>query len=89
VIRVQESEGGELSRDVIIGSSPPGASRKSFSTIRTAAVALVAAIVGGTVVALTIDRTPAAPVGARAQPGAATIAPRAGGGPASARWAAR
>lgn len=70
-----KSERGWLSRGVIAGSPPPRAPRKSGSAIRTAAVALAAAILGGSVVALAIDRTPAA------------IAPRAGGGPASASWA--
>ena len=79
----EKGELEEFTRDVARRSSPPGPWRRSLASIRTAIVALLAAIVGGAVVALTIDRAPPAPpAGTRAQTEAAPAA-----GPSGASWA--
>ncbi len=70
-------------REGISGSSPPPAARGQLSLIRTAVVALVAAIAGGTVVALTAERTQRSSAGTRTLAAPATAA-----GPAGASWAA-
>ena len=70
-------------REGISGSSPPPAARGQLSLIRTAVVALVAAIAGGTVVALPAERTQRSSAGTRTLAAPATAA-----GPAGASWAA-
>ena len=84
MISVQErSEGEKGPSDVTSGCLPLAPSPGGTSLVRIAAVALVAAIVGGLVVAFTIDRTPASPAGSGAQERAS-----AASGPASAGWSA-
>ena len=78
-----KDEREELTRAVAKPSSPLGRSRAPVSLARTTIVALVAAIVGGTVVALVIDRRPpTSPASARTQTDSSAVT-----GPASASWA--